>query len=698
MITDNKVSIEALERLRNNQSYIKVIIDKINFLNNKVAKEILNELIIFSKENNLDYVYSWTLYKLGRIYVVEDSYQKANELFNEVYEIFHKNNNINGMISVIAGFIASECMQHKYTSAIQWGIKGIRLAEEANNIELLIIIKGNLAGVYIVIEEYEKAIEILEQIEQIPWIGTDVNKIDIYLNRAICEQRINNLDKALYYIDYIEEIALQHPHYALNWLLEKAKIYIKKGLTKEAEEMLLEVIRKRQEIEEVEIDSESLIYLSKIDVINEKYQLAIERLNSIEEKVLKDRDLTNIRDMYNIYNLAHKGLKQYENAYFYLEKWLEIEKELREIQEETIFTVLDEQKKNMLDKNYKMLYEQNQLIYKVGQNIISNLNKKNIFKVIAEEIKNIIKYDIIEIVVYNEKTKTYQYQLVIQEDKIINFNSVDIYDYGFASYSINHKEDILINDIENQYHRYIDDHDKYFNYINEECNWRSGKLTESLMFVPMIIKDKVVGNLCVQKYEKNAFDLKDLSTLKILSTYIAIALDNSSLYKKVQYNANYDSLTDIYNRRKVIENINKLRERVDYEREEYYIAMMDIDNFKKINDVYGHGIGDKVLVEIASIIRKLIGPDDIVGRYGGEEFVIIIKNQNNNFKNTIESFRRGIEDLRIKINDNKYINITTSIGVAKFDIKSMTLEENIALADKSLYKAKNLGKNIVVYW
>ena len=214
----------------------------------------------------------------------------------------------------------------------------------------------------------------------------------------------------------------------------------------------------------------------------------------------------------------------------------------------------------------------------------------------------------------------------------------------------------------------------------------------------MIIKDKVVGNLCVQKYEKNAFDLKDLSTLKILSTYIAIALDNSSLYKKVQYNANYDSLTDIYNRRKVIENINKLRERVDYEREEYYIAMMDIDNFKKINDVYGHGIGDKVLVEIASIIRKLIGPDDIVGRYGGEEFVIIIKNQNNNFKNTIESFRRGIEDLRIKINDNKYINITTSIGVAKFDINSMTLEENIALADKSLYKAKNLGKNIVVYW
>ena len=73
----------------------------------------------------------------------------------------------------------------------------------------------------------------------------------------------------------IEKLALQHPHYSLNWLLEKAKIYIKKGLTKKAEEMLLEVSKKRQEIEDVEFDSESLIYLSKIDVINEKYQSAI---------------------------------------------------------------------------------------------------------------------------------------------------------------------------------------------------------------------------------------------------------------------------------------------------------------------------------------------------------------------------------------------------------------------------------------
>lgn len=105
--------------------------------------------------------------------------------------------------------------------------------------------------------------------------------------------------------------------------------------------MLLEVSKKRQEIEDVEFDSESLIYLSKIDVINEKYQSAIERLNNIETKVLEDRELTNIKIMYNIYNLAYKGLKEYEKAYCYLEKWIEIEKQLRKIQEKAIFTVLE---------------------------------------------------------------------------------------------------------------------------------------------------------------------------------------------------------------------------------------------------------------------------------------------------------------------------------------------------------------------
>ena len=182
----------------------------------------------------------------------------------------------------------------------------------------------------------------------------------------------------------------------------------------------------------------------------------------------------------------------------------------------------------------------------------------------------------------------------------------------------------------------------------------------------------------------------------MLSTYIAIALENYFLYKKLKYNSNYDSLTGIFNRGKVIENINLLKQNLDFNKEKYYIAMIDIDNFKKVNDIYGHIAGDKVLKEVSNVIRKSISNEDILGRYGGEEFIAIIKDEINNYKDIIERIRRNIEELNINVN-NKLIKVTSSIGVKNFNFNKMTLEENISLVDKSLYEAKNSGKNRVVY-
>lgn len=697
MVNKSKYFREEFERLKLEELYITNIIDKINFYSNKEAKEILYELIEFTKKNNLIEAYPWVLYKLGRICIAEDEFKKADKLLRESYKIFLQNNNEKGIIAVIAGFMGSECMQHKYTSAVQLGIRGIKLANEANDIESLIAIKGNLAGIYMAIDEHKKAIEILEEVEHTSWIGTDANRVAMCLNRVACEQHINNLDKALYYISYIEEYALKSPNTTINWLIEKARVYIKKDWYDEAEEMLLESCKLCDKFEAYEFKSKSFLYLSKIDIINKRYERAIERLKSIKKKVLDDKDLCSIKHMYNYFNLAYKGLEDYKNAYINLEKLIEIERRVKEVQSATIFSVLDEQKKEIVEKNYKLLYEQNKLIYKVGQKITSNLNKNNIFKIIAKEINNVIKYDIIQIIAYNEEKNNYQYQLVIEEDKIIPLNNKEVYNDSFASYSIRHKEDLIVNDVENEYQRYIEDFDKYKKHIVKDKKWKNAKITNSLLFVPMIIKDKVVGVICVQRYENNAFDLRDLTNLKILGTYIAIALDNASLYRRVKYNANYDDLTGIFNRRKAIEKINKLKEKSIYFNENYYIAMVDIDNFKKINDVYGHVAGDKVLIEVANAIKNSIGENDIVGRYGGEEFIIIVKENNNNLINIIERIRRNIESLYIKIDNSNVINVTASIGVKRFDMNNRTLEENIALADKSLYEAKTSGKNKVVY-
>lgn len=697
MLIDGKELRSEFEKLQLDESYIKHIIDKIGFYSNKDAKELLEKLIEFTRKNNLIYSHSWSLYRLGRVYINEDNFTKADELFHKAYDNFQINENDKGMLSVIIGFMGSKCMQHQYANAIQWAIKGANLAEETNDIERLILVKCNMAAIYMFIEEYKKAIEILEQIEDIPWIGTEYNKVGYYLNRVICEREINNLDKALYYLEYIKDTAMKIPNHTINWLLDLSKVYIKKGWYDKAEEKIFEGISKSNDIEGDEFKNDAIICLSKIDISRGKYKDAIDKLKSIEKKVEEDKVRSYMKDMYNIFRIAYKELKDYENAYLYLEKYENIEKETRNIQSDTIISILDAQKEEMGDKNYKLLYEQNKLIYKIGQNITANLNKNNIFRIIADEIKNILKYDIIQIALYNEEKNKYQYQLVVVDGDILNNSNSYIYEDSFANYSISNKKDILINEVENEYYHYIKDFESYAQGIKDKYSYMDKKLAESLMIVPMIIKDKVNGIICIQSYKKNSYDLRDLITLKILSTYIGIALDNSALYKKVKYNANYDALTGIFNRRKAIENINKLRSNLQGSNENYYIIMIDIDNFKKINDVYGHVIGDKVLLMVANTIKKSIEDDDIVGRYGGEEFIVIVKDGNYSFKHKAENIRQNIELLDVEDDNEKYIKVTASIGVKKLDINIKSLEENIALADKALYKAKSTGKNKVIY-
>lgn len=406
-------------------------------------------------------------------------------------------------------------------------------------------------------------------------------------------------------------------------------------------------------------------YLESIQLIIKGIKLA-EELNDLELLIILKKKLASI----------YISIERYKEAIEVLEQIKQLKVNL-----------------NILDanKNYKVLYEQNKLIYEIGQKIMLNLNEDNIFNVISKEIMRVIRCDSIEILTYNEKREAFQYQGVIKEGKIIDLDNVNLYENKFVIYSIKHKKDLIINDIKKDGYKYIKNYDKYLGEINLKKN-----KANSLMVVPMIIKDKVKGALSLQCYEKNSYDLKDLTTLKMLSTYIAIALENYFLYKKLKYNSNYDSLTGIFNRGKVIENINLLKQNLDFNKEKYYIAMIDIDNFKKVNDIYGHIAGDKVLKEVSNIIRKSISNEDILGRYGGEEFIAIIKDEINNYKEIIERIRRNIEELNINVN-NKLIKVNSSIGVKNFNLNKMTLEENISLADKSLYEAKNSGKNRVVY-
>ncbi|ADN08477.1 GGDEF domain-containing protein [Sulfurimonas autotrophica] len=182
---------------------------------------------------------------------------------------------------------------------------------------------------------------------------------------------------------------------------------------------------------------------------------------------------------------------------------------------------------------------------------------------------------------------------------------------------------------------------------------------------------------------------------KTIQNFVATSTDITSrikMEKKLKKLATIDSLTKIYNRYKIDEAINIQIARYRRYKEPFCIFMFDIDNFKTVNDTYGHDAGDRVLKALSRLVSNHIRTTDIFGRWGGEEFVIILENTSKEEAFVItEKLRKIVE---VSVIDGKY-KITISIGVAQYE-ESESREELVKKADKALYRAKENGRNQVV--
>lgn len=160
--------------------------------------------------------------------------------------------------------------------------------------------------------------------------------------------------------------------------------------------------------------------------------------------------------------------------------------------------------------------------------------------------------------------------------------------------------------------------------------------------------------------------------------------------------ATIDSLTDCHNRRYFLEMANIELQRGARANSDCSILMIDLDNFKSLNDNYGHQGGDITLAQSAKSIKESLRPYDIFGRIGGEEFAVLLPNTSLDTARDIgERIRKNLEDLIINYLTHQ-INVTTSIGVANSANSELSLEQLMSRADKNLYRAKHSGRNIVI--
>jgi len=161
------------------------------------------------------------------------------------------------------------------------------------------------------------------------------------------------------------------------------------------------------------------------------------------------------------------------------------------------------------------------------------------------------------------------------------------------------------------------------------------------------------------------------------------------MYYKIRKKAFIDPLTKVYNR----QYLSEFLERTSLQN--YYLMMIDLDNFKRVNDNYGHDAGDEVLIAVAKIIKSNIRNEDILIRFGGEEFILLVDKKDREDSITVaERIRKAVMDLEIYSNANR-IKMTLSIGVNPAPYNAKDIEEAIKIADEQLYIAKASGRNRV---
>jgi diguanylate cyclase (GGDEF)-like protein len=217
--------------------------------------------------------------------------------------------------------------------------------------------------------------------------------------------------------------------------------------------------------------------------------------------------------------------------------------------------------------------------------------------------------------------------------------------------------------------------------------------TRSKMCIPLVSFGKTLGVLALDSAELNTFQMTDAQPLESVADICAIAIQNAYYVERVRQLAYIDGLTGIFNRRYFEMRIAEEMERARRYNSSLAVIMLDIDNFKRLNDEFGHLLGDEVLRQVSSVFSQQLRKIDVVCRYGGEEFAVLLP------QTSAEQAFSVAEKLRREVAGYRFPGVpravTISAGAAAHPIHGGTRDEVVKAADAALYTAKQTGRNCV---
>ena len=175
---------------------------------------------------------------------------------------------------------------------------------------------------------------------------------------------------------------------------------------------------------------------------------------------------------------------------------------------------------------------------------------------------------------------------------------------------------------------------------------------------------------------------------ELTEQYEELLRQKKDLLKELERKAIYDPLTGLFNRYALMEFLSKEVERIKREKgENLFIIFLDLDNFKQVNDLYGHKKGDEVLKKVAKLLKSHFRKYDIVARFGGDEFMVIVRNSSReNVEETLKKLQKRIEEIFSKF------DISVSYGIAVAPVDGTNIDKLIVIADRRMYQMKEKHK------
>ncbi len=390
------------------------------------------------------------------------------------------------------------------------------------------------------------------------------------------------------------------------------------------------------------------------------------------------------------------GLMRYEiNILFYLAVWLGLYFYYRNVRilKRKVSIKIDEvsTKKNVLLKEierHALLTESlNKKISRyfslkeLTENLSSTLALEEIGTIVVEAAFKIIgKSDTCLLFLINKEAN----QLALVASKTADFfikiksKKGDIFD----NWVLKQRQGLLVLDAK-----------KDFRFSLEETEYQRD--FRSIIASPIFSEDKTIGVLRLDTTHPESYSPDDLRLLNIISSLVAISIQNALLYSETEQLAIKDGLTGLFVKRYFMERYEEEYQRALRSNYTLSLMMIDIDHFKDYNDKFGHTAGDIVLKRVASILGSVVREEDLIARYGGEEFILALPKINHEEALIIAEKLRSIMESETFLLRREKTNVTISIGVATFPTDVRGKEDLLRASDICLLKAKREGRNRV---